>query len=150
MKYIAIVDDNFLSNFRRDDNGLTLVLTDKNGVTRAVPLKPVNTYTIVLPDGQSAYITQGHIDALVEYEKQVTIKEALERFNKTFDEISFAENHKVFHDISLFAGCDKCPAHNSCNDAYYSTAPNCNHYNKTEEEFKAWLKANGWVKGDKE
>ena len=148
MKYIAIFDDNFF-----DDDELTIIALDKNGVMHKIPLKPLASYTLTLPDGQSIYLTQGHIDALMEYEKQVTIKNAMEQFNKTFDETPFAENHKVFHDITLFAGCDKCPAHVSCNDAYGSTAPNCYHYDKTEEEFKAWLKANGWVndeKGDKE
>lgn len=144
MKYIAIFDDNFF-----DDDELTIIALDKNGVMHKIPLKPLASYTLTIPDGQSIYLTQGHIDALMEYEKQVTIKNAVEQFNKTFDEIPFAENHKVFHDITLFAGCDKCPAHVSCNDAYRSTAPNCYHYDKTEEEFKTWLKANGWVKGEK-
>ena len=37
MKYARFSDD-FLSNFRLDDNGETLVLTDKRGYTRAVKL----------------------------------------------------------------------------------------------------------------
>lgn len=41
MKYIAIFDDSMLSNFRLDDGGLTLVMTDKKGFNRAVSLKPV-------------------------------------------------------------------------------------------------------------
>lgn len=39
MKY-AIFSDDFLSYFRLDDNGETLVLTDKRGFTRAVKLLP--------------------------------------------------------------------------------------------------------------
>lgn len=39
MKY-AIFSDDFLSYFRLDDNGETLVLTDKRGYTRAVKLLP--------------------------------------------------------------------------------------------------------------
>lgn len=39
MKY-AIFSDDFLSYFRLDDNGETLVLTDKRGYTRAVTLLP--------------------------------------------------------------------------------------------------------------
>ena len=37
MKYAKFSDD-FLSDFRLDDNGETLVLTDKRGYTRAVKL----------------------------------------------------------------------------------------------------------------
>ena len=39
MKY-AIFSDDFLSYFRLDDNGETLVLTDRRGYTRAVKLLP--------------------------------------------------------------------------------------------------------------
>ena len=39
MKYAKFSDD-FLSDFRLDDNGETLVLTDKRGYTRAVKLLP--------------------------------------------------------------------------------------------------------------
>lgn len=39
MKYAKFSDD-FLSDFRLDDNGETLVLTDKRGFTRAVRLLP--------------------------------------------------------------------------------------------------------------
>ena len=39
MKYAKFSDD-FLSYFRLDDNGETLVLTDKRGFTRAVKLLP--------------------------------------------------------------------------------------------------------------
>ena len=39
MRYKAVFTDEFLSYFRLDDNGKTLVLTDKQGFTRAVPLE---------------------------------------------------------------------------------------------------------------
>lgn len=39
MKYAKFSDD-FLSDFRLDDNGETLVLTDKRGYSRAVKLLP--------------------------------------------------------------------------------------------------------------
>lgn len=41
MEYKAIFTDDFLSYFRLDDNGKTLVLTDKTGLTRAVALEEV-------------------------------------------------------------------------------------------------------------
>ena len=45
MKYAKFSDD-FLSYFRLDDNGKTLVLTDKRGNTRAVKLyaRPIGTW----------------------------------------------------------------------------------------------------------
>ena len=68
MKYIAIFDEDLLSNFRLDDGGLTLVMKDKREATRAVRLKPIIKPTVVKEDGESAYITQGHIDSMLEYE----------------------------------------------------------------------------------
>lgn len=41
MIYKALLTDEFLSYFRLDDNGKTLVLTDKTGLTRAVTLEKV-------------------------------------------------------------------------------------------------------------
>lgn len=39
MRYKAVFTDEFLSYFRLDDNGKTLVLTDRQGNTRAVTLE---------------------------------------------------------------------------------------------------------------
>lgn len=70
MKYIAIFDEELLSYFRCDDNGLTLVLNDEKGFTRAVRLKPIVKPTVVREDGESVYITQGHIDSMLDYEQR--------------------------------------------------------------------------------
>ena len=59
MKYIAIFDDNFF-----DDDELTIIALDKNGVMHKIPLKPLVSYTLTFPDGQSLYLTQAHIEAL--------------------------------------------------------------------------------------
>ena len=49
MKYAKFSDD-FLSYFRLDDNGETLVLTDKRGYTRAVKLLPYEEKTLRCKD----------------------------------------------------------------------------------------------------
>ena len=69
MKYIAIFDEEVLSHFRCD-NGLTLVLNDESGFTRVVHLKPIVRPTVTREDGESVYITQGHIDAMLAYEQK--------------------------------------------------------------------------------
>ena len=95
MKYLAIFDDTMLSNFRLDDGGLTLVLTDKNWCTRAVALKPIIRPVLTITEDcervtetASLYLTQGHIDALIEYDKNEVIKEIL---RKTTDELMRGE-----------------------------------------------------------
>ena len=141
MKYIAIVDDNFLSNFRRDDNGLTLVVTDKDGLTRAMGLKPLQRPVLAFPDGENIYLTQEHINALLEYEKQVSIAEAVRRINEGIQEaIQLSGKQPDIDPIVVGKGCAKCPSHVRCFDAFQIHSYKCNHYNKTEEEFKAWLK----------
>ena len=84
MKYLAVIDESFLSNFRLDDNGLTLVVQDKVGFTRAMRLKPIKAPTVTTTKGESVYITYGHIDAMIEYEKQESIKAVLERQKEAF------------------------------------------------------------------
>ena len=74
MKYIAIFDDDMLCDFRRDDNGLTLVLDDSHGFTRAVGLKPIIKPIITSTEGESAYLSDGHIKALMDYEQYKRFK----------------------------------------------------------------------------
>lgn len=81
MKYLIVVDDNMVSNFRTDDNGLTLVVTDKTGFKRGMKMKPICRPMLVNDEGSSVYLTQGHIDAFLEYEREETFKLAMERLD---------------------------------------------------------------------
>ena len=74
MKYIAIIDEHMLNDFELIHNGKTLVLEDKNGTTRPVEIKPIAKTMVVCEDGRNGYITQGHIDAMVEYEQKQQIE----------------------------------------------------------------------------
>lgn len=140
MKYLAVFDDGFLSNFRLDDCGLTLVLTDKCGATRAVALKPVQRPVLTVESGESIYLTQAHIDALIEYERQVTTAEVVRDINNRIQEaIDVHIAGKKVEPIAIGQGCWKCPSHTKCFDAFQIHSYKCNHYDKTEEEFKEWL-----------
>lgn len=87
MKYIAVFDDYFLSNFRLDDNGLTLVMNDKYGSTRAVRLEPLISETLVFDNGKSVYLTKDHIDALLEYERNIEARKAVTRLLASLEDI---------------------------------------------------------------
>ena len=80
MKYIAIVDDDFLSNFRMDDFGLTWVVGDSQGCDRAITLKPLVQETLVTTEGRSALLPKKYIDRLIEMEKEDTIQKAIDNF----------------------------------------------------------------------
>lgn len=86
MKYIAIFDDEFLKNFRLDDGGLTLVMHDEAMATRAVRLFPIQHNTVTSVDGQSVYLSQGHIDAMLEYERNEMLKNMMGMFADSFDQ----------------------------------------------------------------
>ena len=75
MKYMAIIDDAMLANFRLDDDGLTLVVTDQGGANRAMRLKPLQRPVIAMTNGESAYLTQGHIDAMIAFERSQIVYE---------------------------------------------------------------------------
>lgn len=68
MKYIAIIDNSKL----------------KKILEEGVEVKPIEKPVVVNTNGQSAYITQGHIDAMVEYEQ----RQQIESIQKEFEEAS--------------------------------------------------------------
>ena len=98
MKYLAVFDDDFLSNFRRDDCGLTLVLTDKSGCTRAVNRTPLQRPILTNTQGISLFLTDGHIDALTDYEREQMIKEIADKLTEDFskDMLTTEEIRKQF------------------------------------------------------
>lgn len=75
MKHIAVFEDDLLMNFRLDDDGRTLVMTDKLGATRAVPLMPISRPIITNTDGYSLYMTEGHIKVMQDYEQEQITQE---------------------------------------------------------------------------
>ncbi len=90
MKYIAIVDDEFISNFRVDvrSNGplssdMVLVVTDKAGFTRGIALKPLQRVMVVTKEGNSAYLRQSHIDCLIEMERKEMFDKAVQDMIKS-------------------------------------------------------------------
>ena len=91
MRYLAVVDDGFLSNFRLDDDGLTLVVQDKNGATRGMRLKPIIRPTVTIPSGDSVYITDGHINAMIDYETKENIKAVISQQDETFKNLGIKE-----------------------------------------------------------
>ena len=75
MKYIAVFDDEFLEGFRRDDDGLTLVLDGQNKCcTRAVRLKPLNdTDVCVSVNRNSGEVTVSDLEASMRGDKMKII-----------------------------------------------------------------------------
>ena len=78
MKFIAVCDEEMLVNFGRDYSGLTLLLKDADGYTRAVELKPIIRPLIVNDDGRSAYLSPEHINCLLDFEREEVIKKIAE------------------------------------------------------------------------
>ena len=87
MKYLAIVDDEFLSNFRVDvgyppHSDMFLIVKDEKLCTRGIRLKPLPTEVLVTKDGKSVYLRQEHIDCLREMErKEMFVKVAQDMMN---------------------------------------------------------------------
>lgn len=50
--------------------------------------KPIDVRPTLILNNEVVYLTQGHIDAMVEYEKKETAKSFIEEFNK-----KFTDNH---------------------------------------------------------
>lgn len=96
MKYIAIVDDEFLSNFRIDvgyppHSDMIMVVSDKNMYSRGIRLKPLPTEMLVTKDGKSVYLQQKHIDCLIKMERREVLNEVVERLMNPFNELKGEE-----------------------------------------------------------
>lgn len=74
MKFIAVIDYDLV-----DKEFNTVCIKDKEGNLHDIDAKPLITHMIVLDDGQSVYLTQGHIDAMLNYEELAGIKKAIDR-----------------------------------------------------------------------
>ena len=88
MKYIAIVDDEFISNFRVDvgyppHSDMILVVNDANMCTRGIRLKPLQREMLVTTEGNSAYLSQSHIDCLIEMERKEMFDKAVQDMIKS-------------------------------------------------------------------
>lgn len=101
MKYIAVFDDDFLTNFRLDDNGLTLVVRDKCWVTRAVKLQPLISEILVFDNGKSVYLDKDHIDALIDYERNIEVKKFVTRLIASFEDIPMSKRGKRRCEMSI-------------------------------------------------
>ena len=88
MKYMVILDESQFKDFNiNTTKPFAIHLTDKNGEDRLLSYRPIIKPMVVIPTGESVYITQGHIDALTEYECNEQIKELCERMNHSIDGI---------------------------------------------------------------
>jgi hypothetical protein len=84
MKHVIIIDDERLSNFRIDDNGKTIIVKDKAGFERGFNLIPLGKPLVIKEDGEMCYLTQEHIDCLIDFERKKSYERMVESFS--FDE----------------------------------------------------------------
>ena len=86
MKYLVIFDDEDLKDYRTDDGGLTLVLTDKTMSTRAKKLIPMAKPLAFNTDGRFAYLSDGHMECIKKYEEEQCLKRMIDDMsNKYFN-----------------------------------------------------------------
>lgn len=100
MKYLMILDDVDMCDFEHDAqftydketghlDGIKIKIRDKNLKNHAVFVKPLRGPAIVVfPDGKSAYITQGDIDAMIDYERNKIMEDVFKKFNKSIEDLN--------------------------------------------------------------
>lgn len=81
MKHLILIDDEMLSYFRVDDYGKTIVFKDERDFPRGFSLIPLVRPILVTEQGEKAYLTQKHIDCLLDYEREESIKRVIESFH---------------------------------------------------------------------
>lgn len=82
MKYIAIIDESLLSDFRVDvgnppHSNMVMIAKDKRGFERGIQLEPIATEMFVTTEGKSVYLPQDEVDALIEFERNKEIEKAI-------------------------------------------------------------------------
>lgn len=82
MKYLAIIDEDLLSDFRIDignppRSNIVMVAKDESGFERGIQLKPIATEMFVTTEGKSCYLSQELVSALMEIECKRTIEKAI-------------------------------------------------------------------------
>ena len=86
MKLIIDIDENFYGHIKRycEIHGAVDVIYSY--ISRGIPLNK-NLPVIINEDGESAYLTQGHVDALLKYEEGKkeewtfdTVRKTIERY----------------------------------------------------------------------
>lgn len=94
MRYLLILEEYQYNDFQKvDGNPLEIYARDKTGIKRIFEVKPIQREMLVVPTGDSIYLTQGHIDAMLEFERVQHIKEICNRMNPKI------ENGKVVPDV---------------------------------------------------
>ena len=89
MRYLLILEESQYNDFEKvDGNLLEIYAIDQNGNKRIFDLRPIQREMVVMPNGASVYITQGHIDAMMEYECKQHVKEIYDRMKHNFDDIN--------------------------------------------------------------
>lgn len=86
MKYFAVFDDDFISHFKTgtgDKFGSVLFINDKYGLERGIEFKPLNKPVFINDAGDSLYLTQGHIQAFLDYEQYERYKYILNHIKST-------------------------------------------------------------------
>ncbi len=90
-KWVMIIDDsdekeNKLELRINDDGSFYARFMTYTGNYIDFPIKPIRGPAMVItPIGESAYITQGHIDALKVYEREEYVKDLCDRMNHCLD-----------------------------------------------------------------
>ena len=69
MKFIAIIDESDLKN---DEKSKLLW-------QRSFTIKPIYKEMLVTKDGESIYLTEGHIDCFIDYEKKKILEDVLRK-----------------------------------------------------------------------
>lgn len=89
MRYLLVLEEHQFNDFQKVDGyPLEIKATDKNGVDHLFVVRPIQREMVVMPNGSSTYITKGHMDALMEYEREQHIKEICDRMTHNLDGIN--------------------------------------------------------------
>jgi hypothetical protein len=94
LKYLLVIDEDAVYDKNTATPYIKVQLKPFEDIVAKLQVIPVQKPVLVAETGKSAYLDQGHIDAMASYEFECTKKEILERINEQFNSDDFMPGDK--------------------------------------------------------
>ena len=88
MKYIAVIDGDKMDGYSGFSEEKPRVYVHRGQRSNEIACFPIQRPLVIFENGAAAILTQGHIDALLTYEREQTLKQICESIRNNLEEVN--------------------------------------------------------------
>jgi len=88
MKYIAVIDGNEMDGYSGFSEEKPRIYVHRGQKMNEIACFPIQKPLVVFENGAACFVNQGHIDALLTYEREQTFKQICESIKNNLDEVN--------------------------------------------------------------